>query len=65
MPKYSVIVPAAGKSERFGGEAKKTFAKLDGRPMFIRALEHFINREDVCQTILTVAPEDIAAMKSS
>lgn len=63
MSKFCVIVPAAGKSERFG-EEKKTFAKLDGRPIFLRTLEHFIHREDVCQTILAVAPEDMGQMKS-
>lgn len=56
--KVAVIIPAAGKSERFGGEEKKTFAKIDGRPVFLRSIEHFINREDVCQTILVVAPSD-------
>lgn len=64
MAKFCVIVPAAGKSERFGGMEKKTFAKLDGRPIFLRSIEHFINRPDVCQTILAVAPEDVGAMKS-
>lgn len=64
MASFSVIVPAAGKSERFGGAEKKTFAKLDGRPIFLRSLEHFINRPDVCETILVVAPEDIGQMKS-
>ena len=65
MAKFSVIIPAAGKGERFGGQEKKTFAKLGGRPIFIRTLEHFINRDDVCQIILAVAPEDVATMKSS
>ncbi|MHC4696366.1 MAG: 2-C-methyl-D-erythritol 4-phosphate cytidylyltransferase [Planctomycetota bacterium] len=64
MTKFAVIIPAAGKSERFGGGENKTFAKIDGRPMFIRTLEHFISRDDVCQTILAVAPEDAAIMKS-
>jgi len=64
MAKYAVIIPAAGKGERFGKSEKKTFAKLDGRPVFLRTVEHFINREDVCQTILAVAPEDIEEMKS-
>ncbi len=64
MSKFCVIVPAAGKSERFGGEEKKTFAKLDGRPIFLRTLELFIHREDVCQTILAVAPEDMDQMKT-
>jgi len=63
MPKFSVVIPAAGKAERFGGE-KKTFAKLDGRPIFLRTLEHFMNRPDVCQTILGVAPEDVGEMKT-
>ncbi|UCC29222.1 MAG: 2-C-methyl-D-erythritol 4-phosphate cytidylyltransferase [Phycisphaerales bacterium] len=64
MSKFCVIIAAAGKAERFGGAEKKTFAKLDGRPVFLRSLEHFVTREDVCQTILTVAPEDAEAMKS-
>lgn len=58
MAKVAVILPAAGAGERFGGKVKKPFALLDNRPIFIRALELFINRDDVCQSILTVAPDD-------
>ncbi len=65
MPKFAVIVPAAGKSERFGGQERKTMAKLSGRPVFLRTLEQFVTRTDVCRTILAVPPEDIASMKSS
>ncbi|MBI4717435.1 MAG: 2-C-methyl-D-erythritol 4-phosphate cytidylyltransferase [Planctomycetes bacterium] len=64
MGKVCVIIPAAGKGERFGGAEKKAFAKLDGRPLFLRTLEHFIRREDVCQTILAVAPEDLSGTKA-
>lgn len=63
MPTFAVIVAAAGKSDRFGGQEKKTFAKLDGRPVFLRTLEQFINRDDVCATLLAVAPEDVSEMK--
>ncbi|HRX84969.1 MAG TPA: 2-C-methyl-D-erythritol 4-phosphate cytidylyltransferase [Phycisphaerae bacterium] len=63
MAKFAVIIPAGGKGERFGGSEKKTFASLDGRPVFIRTLELFINRDDVCATILVVPPEDITQMK--
>jgi len=63
-PKFCVIVPAAGRAERFGGSEKKPFAKLDGRPIFLRTLEHFTGRPDVCQTILAVAPEDVEMVKS-
>lgn len=65
MSKFAVIVAAAGRSERFGGEEKKTFAKLDGRPVFLRSLEHFVTRPDVAQLILAVAPEDLAMVRSS
>lgn len=65
MPKFAVIVAAAGKAERFGGEEKKTFAKLDGRPVFLRCLELFVTRPDVAQTIMSVAPEDMAMVKST
>ena len=64
MPKFAVIIPAAGKAERFGNE-KKSFAKLDGRPLFLRAIEFFMSRTDVVQKILAVAPEDIAMVKST
>lgn len=63
MSKIAVIVVAAGKSERFEGKTKKPFANLDGRPIFIRSLEKFINREDVCQTILVISPDDAEMVK--
>lgn len=65
MPKFCVIVAAAGKGERFGGQEKKTYAKLDGRPVFLRTIELFISRKDVVQTILAVAPEDVEMVKRS
>jgi 2-C-methyl-D-erythritol 4-phosphate cytidylyltransferase len=58
MPQVAVIIPAAGAGKRFGGDVKKPFALIDSRPIFIRSIELFINRPDVVQTILTVAPED-------
>ena len=64
MAKIAVIIPAAGKGERFGGNEKKTFAKVEGQAVFLRSIQHFLQREDVCQTILAVAPEDQEEMKS-
>jgi 2-C-methyl-D-erythritol 4-phosphate cytidylyltransferase len=63
VAKIAAIIAAGGKGERFGGDAKKTYARLDGRPVFLRTLEHFINRDDVCQTILVVPPEDLDEVK--
>lgn len=63
MSDIAVIIPAAGAGKRFGGNVKKPFVQIDGRPIFIRTLEMFINREDVCQTILTVSPDDYDVVK--
>ncbi len=58
MSTAAVIIPAAGAGKRFGGSVRKPFVQLDGRPVFIRSIELFINRQDVKQILLTVAPED-------
>ena len=59
MGNFAVIFPAAGRSSRFGdSKQKKVFAELDGRAVWLRAVEPFINRDDVAQTIAVIAPED-------
>src|SRR5262249_47973546 len=58
MPRFAVILPAAGKSSRFTDKDKKVFANLDGRPVWLRAAELFANRNDVCQCVVVIAPED-------
>jgi len=54
----SVIVPAAGAGERFAGKGKKIFERIGEQPIFIRTLEAFTSRDDVCQTQLVVAAGD-------
>lgn len=57
--KFAVILPAAGKSSRFGNpKEKKVYAELEGRAVWLRAVEPFINRDDVAQVIVVIAPED-------
>jgi 2-C-methyl-D-erythritol 4-phosphate cytidylyltransferase len=59
MAKFAVILPAAGKSQRFHDKAyKKPFAPLGGRSVWLHAAEKFLNRSDVKQTILVIAAED-------
>jgi 2-C-methyl-D-erythritol 4-phosphate cytidylyltransferase len=59
MGQYAVILPAAGRSTRFGDpKQKKIYAELDGRAVWLRAAEPFVNRDDVSQIILVIAPED-------
>ncbi len=64
MAKFSVIVVAAGKGARFDDKENKIFTRIEDQPVFLRALQLFCNREDVCQTILVVSPGDIEKMKS-
>ncbi|MFO0916700.1 MAG: 2-C-methyl-D-erythritol 4-phosphate cytidylyltransferase [Planctomycetaceae bacterium] len=60
MPKFAVILPAAGNSTRFQQhQRKKVFVELKGRPVWVRSVEYFVNRDDVVQTIVTIAPDDL------
>lgn len=59
MPKFAVILPAAGRSSRFKDKHyKKPFAPLANRAVWIHAAERFLNRDDVAQVILVISPED-------
>ena len=58
MSKIAVILPAAGKSTRFGGIEKKPFVSIDGRPVWQRAAELFWTRSDVSKVYLVIDPDD-------
>jgi 2-C-methyl-D-erythritol 4-phosphate cytidylyltransferase len=59
MARFAVILPAAGRSTRFGDpKQKKIYADLDGRAVWLRAAEPFLNRDDVGQILVAIAPED-------
>src|SRR5437763_612293 len=58
MATFAVIFPAAGRSSRFKDKEKKPFVNLDGRAIWLRSVEQFINRPEVAQCIMVVAPED-------
>ena len=63
MKKISVIICAAGASSRFGGDRKKPFVDISGRAAFIRSIEYFADRDDVCQVIAAISPEDEEIVK--
>jgi 2-C-methyl-D-erythritol 4-phosphate cytidylyltransferase len=58
MASIAVIFPAAGRSSRFKDKEKKPFATLDGRAVWLRCVELFINRAEVKQCLIVVAPDD-------
>lgn len=76
-PTFAVILAAAGNSRRFTGPKgeglaalglaapqKKPFQDLKGRPVWLRALEPFLNRDDVVQRIVALSPEDLDWFKT-
>src|SRR3954454_8626319 len=58
MATFAVIFPAAGQSSRFRDKEKKPFTNLDGRAVWLRSVEQFVNRPDVVQCIIAVSPDD-------
>ncbi len=65
MAKVSVIIPGAGSGIRFGDKQNKVFAKIAGKAMFLRTLEAFATRDDVCQTIFVASPADMEEIKEN
>ena len=59
MASFAVILPAAGRSTRFGDSTRKKIdADLEGRAVWLRAVDPFVNRDDVTQIIVAISPED-------
>lgn len=59
MGRFAVVLPAAGRSSRFGDvKEKKVYAELDGRAVWLRAVGPFVNRDDVGEIFMVIAPED-------
>jgi len=63
MAKLAVIIAAAGKGRRFDSEESKVLTRLDGRPVFLRTLERFVNRDDIVQTLLVLPPDELPDIK--
>jgi 2-C-methyl-D-erythritol 4-phosphate cytidylyltransferase len=61
MPRFAVILPAAGSSSRFGGTRSKLVEDLDGVPVITRAVLPFARRADVHQVLIAV-PNDPHAL---
>jgi 2-C-methyl-D-erythritol 4-phosphate cytidylyltransferase len=63
---FSVILVAAGKSQRFievgsnKSTVKKIFAPIHRKPVWLYSAEKFYGREDVAQLIIVVSPDDLA-----
>jgi 2-C-methyl-D-erythritol 4-phosphate cytidylyltransferase len=59
MGRFAVILPAAGRSSRFGDpKRKKIYAEIDGRAVWLRAVDPFLKLDEVGQIIVAIAEED-------
>jgi 2-C-methyl-D-erythritol 4-phosphate cytidylyltransferase len=53
-----VIVVAAGRGARFGGDPPKQYLPLDGVPILLRAIRPFASHPDVAQMVVVLPPAD-------
>jgi 2-C-methyl-D-erythritol 4-phosphate cytidylyltransferase len=53
-----VIVVAAGRGTRFGGDPPKQYLPLDGVPILLRAIRPFASHPDVAQVVVVLPPAD-------
>jgi 2-C-methyl-D-erythritol 4-phosphate cytidylyltransferase len=56
-PSLGVILPAAGKSTRFGQSKNKLFEDLQGRPVILHVLQAFLSRPDVAVIVLPTSDQ--------
>ncbi|MDB5291198.1 MAG: ispD [Phycisphaerales bacterium] len=56
MERFAVILPAAGRSVRFGGTRNKLQEMLKGRTVIRRAVEAFLSRDDVACVVIATTP---------
>jgi len=59
MGTVSVIIPAAGAGTRFAAGRNKIFQTLAGREIFLRSVDVFAGRDDVCEILLVLSADDI------
>jgi 2-C-methyl-D-erythritol 4-phosphate cytidylyltransferase len=55
-----VVVVAAGRGTRVGGDLPKQYLPLDGVPILLRAVRPFAGHPDVLHVVVVLAPADAA-----
>jgi 2-C-methyl-D-erythritol 4-phosphate cytidylyltransferase len=53
-----VVVVAAGRGTRVGGELPKQYLSLDGVPILLRSVRPFASHPDVAQVVVVLAPAE-------
>ena len=61
--RFAVLLPAAGRSQRYGGGRSKLLENLAGEPVVRHAVRAFLRRGDVAQVVIATPPEDQGVLK--
>jgi 2-C-methyl-D-erythritol 4-phosphate cytidylyltransferase len=61
QPDAGVIIVAAGRGTRFGGEVPKQFQLLAGAPVLLHAVRPFASHPEVAHIVVVLPPADAAA----
>ena len=61
--RIGVLVPAAGKGKRMGGDIAKQFLELNGRPIILHTLGRLNSLAEVDIIVTAVAEDDVNAVK--
>ena len=66
MSRFALILPAAGRSVRYGAGTSKLLENLAGIPVIARAIHPFLQRSDLAKIIIPCnEPDELAARAAS
>jgi 2-C-methyl-D-erythritol 4-phosphate cytidylyltransferase len=63
-PKVCAIIPAAGSGTRIGGDIKKQFLPLKGKPIIVHTLQQFEHCPDVDEVALALPESAMSEMEA-
>ena len=64
MPKVFAIIPAAGSGTRIGGDIKKQFLPLKGKPIIVHTLQQFEHCPEVDEVALALPESAMSEMEA-
>jgi 2-C-methyl-D-erythritol 4-phosphate cytidylyltransferase len=63
-PKVFAIIPAAGSGTRIGGEIKKQFLPLNGKPIIVHTLQQFEHCSDIDEVAMAIPESAMSDMEA-
>ncbi|MCH8328118.1 MAG: 2-C-methyl-D-erythritol 4-phosphate cytidylyltransferase, partial [Candidatus Marinimicrobia bacterium] len=55
----AAIIPAAGQGTRLGGQTKKQFQLLAGKPLLVRTVERILQAPEIRWVVVAVPESDL------